>query len=88
MSKIFGDIKSQLQGVLKIKDVNSDNFVFKLFYKATFALLIGAAGNFWLLRYTLGFHQVWYEGIACVKSTVCGVFQDLKLKISKGSDQN
>jgi len=44
MSKIFGDIKSQLQGVLKIKDVNSDNFVFKLFYKATFALLIGAAG--------------------------------------------
>ena len=52
MSKIFGDIKSQLQGVLKIKDVNSDNFVFKLFYKATFALLIGAAGNFWLLRYT------------------------------------
>jgi len=44
MSKIFGDIKSQLQGVLKIKDVNSDNVVFKLFYKATFALLIGSAG--------------------------------------------
>ena len=46
MSKIFGDIKSQLQGVLKIKDVNSDNVVFKLFYKATFALLIASAGNF------------------------------------------
>jgi len=43
MSKIFGDIKSQLQGVLKIKDVNSDNVVFKLYYKATFALLIAAA---------------------------------------------
>jgi len=46
MTAIFGDIKKQLQGVLKIKDVNSDNVVFKLFYKATFALLIGAAGNF------------------------------------------
>ena len=29
---------------------------------------------------------VWYQGI--VKSTVSGVFQDLKLKISEGSDQN
>ena len=53
MTAIFGDIKKQLQGVLKIKDVNSDNVVFKLFYKATFAILIGAAGNFWNISCTL-----------------------------------
>ena len=33
-----------------------------------------------------GFHQVWYQGI--VKATVSGVFEDLKFKISEGSDQN
>ena len=33
-----------------------------------------------------GFHQVWYQG--GVKATVSGVVQDLKFKISKGSDQN
>ena len=33
-----------------------------------------------------GFHQVWYQGIE--KATVSGVFEDLKLKISEGSDQN
>ena len=55
MSKVFGEIKDSLKGVLKIKDVNSDNVVFKLFYKATFALLIGSAGNFWLLRISLKF---------------------------------
>ena len=32
------------------------------------------------------FHQVWYQG--GVKSTVSGVFGDLKSKISEGSDQN
>ena len=31
-----------------------------------------------------GFHQVWYQGI--VKATVSGVFEDLKFKISEGSD--
>ena len=36
----------------------------------------------------LGFHQVWYQGI--VKATVSGVrvFDDLRFKISVGSDQN
>ena len=33
-----------------------------------------------------GFHQVWYQG--GVKATVSGVVEDLKLKISEGSDQN
>ena len=33
-----------------------------------------------------GFHQVWYQGI--VKATVFGVFEDFKLNISEGSDQN
>ena len=33
-----------------------------------------------------GFHQVWYQG--GVKVTVSGVVEDLKFKISKGSDQN
>ena len=33
-----------------------------------------------------GFHQVWYQG--GVKATVSGVFEDLKFKISEGSDQN
>ena len=32
------------------------------------------------------FHQVWYQG--GVKSTVFGVFGDLKSKISEGSDQS
>ena len=33
-----------------------------------------------------GFHQVWYQ---CGEmSTVFGVFEDLKFKISEGSDQN
>ena len=37
------------------------------------------------LKYVLyGFHQVWYQGI--VKATVFGVFEDLKFKISEGSD--
>ena len=58
MSKIFGDIKSQLQGVLKIKDVNSDNVVFKLFYKATFALLIASAGNFWNILCTINWKKL------------------------------
>ena len=33
-----------------------------------------------------GFHQVWYQG--GVKATVYGVVEDLKFKISEGSDQN
>ena len=33
-----------------------------------------------------GFHQVWYQGI--VKATVFFRLQDLKFKISEGSDQN
>ena len=33
-----------------------------------------------------GFHQVWYQG--GVKATVSGVVEDLKFKISEGSDQN
>ena len=33
-----------------------------------------------------GFHQVWNQG--GVKPTVFGVFEDLKIKISEGSDQN
>ena len=33
---------------------------------------------------TYGFHQVWYQGI--VKATVSGVFEDLKFKISEGSE--
>ena len=32
-----------------------------------------------------GFHQVWYQG--GVKATVSGVVEDLKFKISEGSDQ-
>ena len=59
MSKVFGDIKKSLQGVLKIKDVNSDNVVFKLFYKATFALLIASAGNFWNILWTIYQKKVW-----------------------------
>ena len=31
-----------------------------------------------------GFHQVWYQGD--VKATVSGVVEDLKFKISEGSD--
>ena len=30
--------------------------------------------------------KVWYQGI--LKATVSGVFEDLKFKISEGSDQN
>jgi hypothetical protein len=30
--------------------------------------------------------KVWYQGI--LKATVFGVFEDLKFKISEGSDQN
>ena len=30
--------------------------------------------------------KVWYEGI--LKATFSGVFEDLKFKISEGSDQN
>ena len=33
-----------------------------------------------------GFHQVWYQGI--VKAIVFRVLEDLKFKISEGSDQN
>ena len=33
-----------------------------------------------------GLHQVWYQG--GVKATVSAVFEDLKFKISEGSDQN
>ena len=33
-----------------------------------------------------GFHQVWYQG--GVKATVSGVVEDLKFKISEGSDPN
>ena len=33
-----------------------------------------------------GFHQVCYEG--GIKPTVSGVFEDIKFKISEGSDQN
>ena len=33
-----------------------------------------------------GFHQVWNQG--GVKAKVSGVVEDLKLKISEGSDQN
>ena len=33
-----------------------------------------------------GFHQVWYQG--GVKATVSGVVEDLKFKISEGSDKN
>ena len=36
--------------------------------------------------YILGFHQVWYQG--GVKATVSGVVEDLKSKISEGSDPN
>ena len=36
--------------------------------------------------YSLGVSKVWYQGI--LKATVSGVFKDLKLKISEGSDQN
>ena len=32
------------------------------------------------------FHQVWYQG--GMKATVSGVVEDLKFKISEGSDQN
>ena len=35
---------------------------------------------------TMRFHQVQYQGI--VRTTVSGVFEDLKFKISEGSDQN
>ena len=34
----------------------------------------------------LGFHQVWYQG--GVKARVSGVVENLKFKISEGSDQN
>ena len=34
----------------------------------------------------LGFHQVWYQG--GVKATLSGVVEDLKFKISEGSDPN
>ena len=34
----------------------------------------------------LGFHQVWYQG--GVKATVSGIVEDLKFKISEGSDPN
>ena len=34
----------------------------------------------------MGFHQVWYQG--GMKATVSGVVEDLKFKISEGSDQN
>ena len=34
----------------------------------------------------LGFHQVWYQG--GVKAIVSGVVEDLKFKISEGSDPN
>ena len=33
-----------------------------------------------------GFHQVWYQG--GVKGTVSGVIEDVKFKISEGSNQN
>ena len=33
-----------------------------------------------------GMSKVWYQGI--LKATVSGVFEDLKFKISEGSDQN
>ena len=33
----------------------------------------------------LGMSKVWYQGI--LKATVFGVLQDLKFKISEGSDQ-
>ena len=36
--------------------------------------------------YISGFHQVWYQG--GVRSTVYGVLEDLKFKISEGLDQN
>ena len=35
------------------------------------------------MRVHKGFHHVWYQGI--VKSTVSGVFQDIKLKNFRGS---
>ena len=38
------------------------------------------------MRVHQGFHQVWYPG--GVEATVSGVVEDLKLKISEGSDQN
>ena len=36
--------------------------------------------------YIRGFHQVWYQG--GVIATVSGVVEDLKFKISEGSDPN
>ena len=39
--------------------------------------------NFFEALYIL-FHQVWYQG--GVKATVSGVVEDLKFKISEGSD--
>ena len=46
--------------------------------------------NFFILQFNicihLGVHQVWYQG--GVKATVSGVVEDLKFKISEGSDQN
>ena len=36
--------------------------------------------------YVQGFHQVWYQG--GMKATVSGVVEDLKFKISEGSDPN
>ena len=37
-------------------------------------------------RYDIWFHQVWYQG--GMKATVSGVVEDLKFKVSEGSDQN
>ena len=39
-----------------------------------------------LKLYVEGFHKVWYKG--GVKATVSGVVEDLKFKISEGSDPN
>ena len=38
------------------------------------------------LQYEMRVTKVWYQGI--LKATVFGVFEDPKLKISEGSDQN
>ena len=39
-----------------------------------------------MCMYIRGFHQVWYQG--GVKAAVSGVVEDLKFKISEGSDSN
>ena len=44
-----------------------------------------SSGNIAMQVCILGFHQVWYQG--GVKATVSGVVEDLKFKISDGSDQ-